>query len=242
MRTDHLGFFICAILSTALWCDQSVVAQPDFSHTNVSPGTDTMSPWLQASVETTKAAKKGKQALEHLTKNDDRHARELGFSSAAEAVDTKTALGDPLPRFLVPLNKLKAYEPGGVNDARSLLQPANDFIYPITVGEGKDVRSSLTVTGIRKDHQASLEWRTTEWGGAGIIRLLEKHRTSTTNLLVWIPSLNRYFLGILTVEEFLIIPIIDEPRLGFTAGQSLSATDAFANLLTEAKASDGKPH
>lgn len=242
MRTDHLGFFTWAILNTALWCGQPVIAQPNFSHTSVTPGTDTMSPWLQASVETTKAAKKGKQALEYLTKNDDRHARELGFLSAAEAVDTKTALGDPLPRFLVPLNKLKAYEPGGVNDARTLLQPARDFIYPINVGEGKEVRTSLIVREIRKDHQASPEWRTTEWGGAGIIRLLEKHRTPTTNILVWIPSLNRYFLGILTVEEFHIIPIIDEPRLGFTAGQSLSATDAFANFLTEAKANDGKPY
>jgi hypothetical protein len=183
----------------------------------------------EAPIEAQRAAEKGRKTLEQLVKNDDKHAQELGLTSSAEARDT--ALGTPFPILFVELEKLKQFQRG--EDPRNLLEPTDEFIYPILVGG--NVKSSLTVT------RTPQGWRATAWGADKLIRLLDNARVADSNFLVSIPSLNLQFIGDITEEPFKMIPILDERRYGFMRMRPLPAQEVFAKLLPEAKAHDGNP-
>jgi len=189
----------------------------------------------EAPEEAKRVATKGKKTLERMVKNNDKHAQDLGFRSAAEAADTNTKLGAAFPRIRVDLNALLDFEPD--MDPTTLLVPTGEFIYPVTV-DGQ-VRSSLTVSFLGRDPQTDEVWRTTEWGARGLIRVLDKTRktaeVSISSFALVIPDLYRYFLGNISGEKFVIIPMYDEPLLGFQAGKPLPAKVVFQKLLPEAK-------
>jgi len=179
-------------------------------------------------------AVKGKKTMQLLVGNNDQHARELGFTSAAEANDAITQLGVPFPIIRVNFEKLRTYDPK--IPPVTLLIATTEFIYPITVyGQ---VRSSLTVTEVRANSLADAAWRTTEWGTEGLIRALDRaNRTmqaTASSFDLEILELGRFFLGEITGEHFLIIPIYDEPRLGFQTGVPLPAEVVFQKLVSEA--------
>lgn len=187
-------------------------------------------------VQARQAAEKGQDTLKLLVKDDDKHAQELGFASAAEAADTK--LGNPYPIVFVELEKLKQWQPGDdPKNLSDLLEPTDQVIYPLIVGN--KVKSSLTVT------QIGAGWRTTEWGAKERIRLLnaalDNARVAESNFLVTIPALNLDFLGDMTDGPFRVIPIRDDPRYRLMRTESVSAKDLFIKLLPEAKAHDGNP-
>jgi hypothetical protein len=112
------------------------------------------------------------------------------------------------------------------------IQQSKFFIYPLNVG--KEVRSSLTVRQSRTDQA---QWGTVLFGAANLIASIDKYRKeSNANFVLWISGLNRYFLGRLSQKELLLIPIVDEPRLGFVAGKVISGDEVFSKLKPQAEA------
>ena len=120
--------------------------------------------------EASQAAAKGKKSFGRLAKND-KIAQDLGFSTAAEAADSNTALENPFPIVRLRTDLLRTFPPDG--NPTSLVVFGEEFLYPVTVNG--QVRSSLTVTRI----SPGSTWRSTAWGSSHLIRLLDQFRKTT---------------------------------------------------------------
>ena len=187
--------------------------------------------------EASQAAARGKKSFARLAKID-KVAQDLGFVSVAEAADSNTALGVPFAIDRLRVDLLRTFPPGG--DPTSLVVFGEEFIYPVTVSG--QVRSSLTVTRMSPDST----WRSTAWGSSHLIRLLDQFRksvdSSSSTFVLAIPELNRYFLGNIIGNKFLIIPLRSEPKLGLKEGVPIAAEMLFIKLVGELPGSTPESH
>jgi hypothetical protein len=223
MRVNGLTMYIAIILISLLFCVPSYAATCAVPDKNLSP---------PAAVDA--AAKKGLKALsegEADEAEDNIEAKALGFQSFEDM--THAQLGQPLPIIEITPKQLSISELAA--DLESLLnqlQQPRVFIYPLCVGN--EVRSSLTV---RRSRSNDDQWRAVTFGAAPLIELLEEYRkASSVNVVLWMPGLNRYFLGRLSQKELSLVPIIGDPRLGFVAGQVISGDEVFTKLKSQAEA------
>ena len=164
--------------------------------------------------------------------------KRMGFEDPEE-VRTAT-LGAPLQDFIVRLDKLKSYAPGGRLD--ELLTATDQVIYPVLVKD--QVRSSITIS------KTGESWQAVSFGGPNFIKLISstlKENTKTTRLdssayqVIRVPSLNLFFLGFRLNNELVFVPVTDNARLKFRAGAGMKAENVFSALLPEAKAHNGLP-
>ncbi|MDO8803770.1 MAG: hypothetical protein Q7R35_05015 [Elusimicrobiota bacterium] len=164
--------------------------------------------------------------------------RQMGFEDPEE-VRTAT-LGAPLQDFIVRLDKLKNYAPGGRLD--ELLTATDQVVYPVLV-KGR-VRSSITIS------KTGGSWQAVSFGGPNFIKLISgtlEENTKATRLasseyqVVRVPSLNLFFLGFRLNNELMFVPVADNARLKFRAGAGIKAENVFSAILPEASAHDGLP-
>jgi hypothetical protein len=175
------------------------------------------------------AAAQGIVILQQLV--TERNFKQLGFDTLAEGRTGKLTLGSPLEVFWVGLDQLKMYRPG--TDPAGLLFKSKMRTYPVMLGSV--VKSSLTVS----QSHGNPRWQATRWGSANLIRSIRLHIRLNSEFLVWIPSLNLYFLGDATGGQFMMTPLASHRGLGFQEGQALPTKTVFAILYEEAKAHDG---
>ncbi len=199
----------------------------------------------EAPPEAMEAAIAGKKVLSRLVRNNDSHARELGFSSASEAANDNTHLGRPFAFILISLDKLKTFQPG--TDPVSLLIPIPRFLYPITVGNTPALPlSSLTVIKTSSTYNTDEEWRAVGWGAPKLIRFLADAQhaghASTSSFVVRIEELSRYFLADFKDGTFVIIPLLSEDKHEFVAGNPIQAELVFLKLVTEVQRSLESKH
>jgi hypothetical protein len=187
----------------------------------------------QPSKNATEAALKGKRRFQRLAVND-KIARELGFDSSSDAADSNTQLGIPFPLIFVHLDIIAKYNSTISPD--TYLVFAKRFIFPVKA-TGK-TKSSITVLELTPPGQVAQEWKPVEWGATGLIRLLEKTRDTVAppspSFAFWIPALSRYFLGFFNDGKLLVVPLYDELKYGFVAGNPLPETEVFKKLSGEA--------
>jgi hypothetical protein len=174
------------------------------------------------------AARKSLDAFRALVTADD--FRALGFESLDEVA--KAQLGPSLKVSTVPLDRLQKFQPGG--NPEELLVDANRVIYPITVSE--EVRTSLEVG------QVGDLWQGRSFGSPEFIRPLAKLRRSDTDFVVWVPALNAYLMASRTEGGLTLTPGFDYPEMDLTAGRTLPAASAFAEMVPLAQSHNGLPN
>lgn len=160
--------------------------------------------------------------------------RAYGFDSPEQASDLD--LDRSLRVMLVPDDQLRDFKPG--TDPNSLLVPLHEVLFPV-IGLGA-VRISMSVTFSQTDNR----WKATGWGKPKLTRALvqlKQYSASQTSFLVRIPAVNLHLLGDHVQGQLFLTPIFDNPRYGFSAGQSLEAEKAFLILQHAAKARDNLP-
>jgi hypothetical protein len=204
-----------------------------------------------------------KRVLPQLVRNDDNHAIEMGFDSAGQVVGAQfpLTLETPFALLRISLARLKALPqtPGHPDDADArqlLLDKANSindlrlfparFLFPITIQN--NVRSSVLVTFSLRDKR----WRLQEVGRPNLIRKLTAAGRGSTHFVVWIPDLNRYYLGRISKDDacdkdndkFIITAVFSDPvPISLPAGKSRCASEVFALLRAGAvKTSDEEAH
>jgi hypothetical protein len=164
--------------------------------------------------------------------------RQMGFDDPEEV--RAATLGVPTQDFLVRLDMLKKYEPGGSPDA--LLSPTNQVMFPV-LARGQ-VKSSVTIAKTKEG------WQAASFGGPNYVKLVSstlKESSKVTGLdyasyfVVRVPSLNLFFLGFRSTNELMLVPLVDNARLEFKAGVGMKAEKVFAAIVPEAKAHDGLP-
>ncbi len=174
------------------------------------------------------AAKKSLEAFRGLV--TDQNFKALGFESRDEVAAAQ--LAEPLRVSLVPLDQLQKYERG--SDPQRLLIEANRIIYPVTVKD--QVRSSISVTKVDDG------WQGANFGSAVLVKLLTGARKAKSDFVVSAPAMNAYFLASRADNRLLLTPILDDPNLGFKAGGTLPAEEAFAVLARAAQGINGLPN
>lgn len=182
------------------------------------------------------AADKGRRALERLIMSDQQ-AIELGFKSKAEAADAQISLGQAFPLFLVNVELLKAYTPA--LPPQSIISFSKTHIFPIHAIASQKPQSSITVMDVTAPGGAQSRWKPIEWGKKGLILPLVEARAIygdfDHSFAIWIPSLHRYFIGSFKENDFVIVPLYDEPNYGFSKGIPIPATHVFMQLVREAQ-------
>jgi hypothetical protein len=106
------------------------------------------------------------------------------------------------------------------------------FLYPIEV-DGV-VRSSVLVAADRNT-LPTLTWKIERVGSADLIQKLYKIEPSGRNhFVMWVPALNRYYLGRIEGSigppSFTIKTIFRDPILNLDGNQEMSAREAFRLL------------
>src|ERR1035437_1127250 len=186
--------------------------------------------------ETLPVAQKALKTFSRLVTKEN--YKRMGFEDPEE-VRTAT-LGVPLQDFIVRLDKLKSYAPGGRLD--DILTATDQVIYPVLVKD--QVRSSITIS------KSGESWQAVSFGGPNFIKLISStlaENTKTTRLdssayqVIRVPSLNLFFLGFRLNNELMFVPVTDNARLKFRAGAGIKAENVFSAILPEAKAHNGQP-
>jgi hypothetical protein len=164
------------------------------------------------------------QVLPELIKSDNELASRLGLTTAADVAPGQHDIRalDPYPLLIIDLKLLKEIElepspfppnsPSGAGihilsresnwlneevTADSPLLPWR-FLYPIAV-DGV-VRSSVLVAAGKKN-PGTPEWKIERIGSAKLIRTLYKtERSGQRHFLIWVPALNRYYLGLIQIS------------------------------------------
>ena len=156
--------------------------------------------------------------------------KSLGFDSVDEVKQAQ--LGQPMEIFNIPLDKLKSYQSG--SDPNSLLSQSSETMYPVTVGG--QAKSSVTIMKKENGYTAS------SFGNAPIARGLSRNQsTGQGDFVVRVPALNFYFVG-RRVENFLVlVPIVDDPRLGVKAGEAVPAERLLPQMVIVANEYNGLP-
>lgn len=150
-------------------------------------------------------------------------AQLLGFVSATDASIAQVDLKSPWIVYDLSIPNT------AISDPDAHLRKTNVIYYPITVG-GK-VASSLTVAFLQKDRA----WTTTEWGSAGRIQKLTKHKQSASSIAVRVPEFNLLFVGDRANGQLMLTPIKNVPQFKFVEGHQLSAQEVLARLSLVAK-------
>jgi hypothetical protein len=176
-------------------------------------------------------AQRSLRVLQRLETGRD-HYKGLGFASRDEA--KSAALSEPMRLFVVPLDRLKEYQPGG--DPNRLLVDSNRLIFPVNVGG--EHRSSLTL--LLQDGK----WQVVSFGRPALTKALSdlrlKQATATraaanTFFAVHVPALRHYFIARREGAALLLAPLLADAALGWEAGQEIDAQRAFAALAPQAK-------
>jgi hypothetical protein len=180
-----------------------------------------------ASLSQGDAAKDGLATFQKLV--TPQNYRGLGFTSPEDA--QKAHLGDPIAGYRIGLDALKGYKQGTKID--DIMVDAKRSLYPVIVDER--VATSIYVT------QDDDGWRATDFGNAAVARAVTTYRHDKRDIVVQIPALKVYFVGRRTDGGVTLTAVMDDPRLGFKAGQTMSADQALSVLQRTAATYNGLP-
>jgi hypothetical protein len=174
------------------------------------------------------AAKKALDALSQLV--TDANFSAMGFQTREEA--RRATLGKPIARRLVAYDRLVKSAPDVAITA--LLEPTEQAVYPVTVGDA--VRTSILLTRVGE------RWQISSIGDASLALLLrEAGQLGAADVqIVSVPGLNFDFLGVGQGPEMLLVPAMDYPEIHQTRGRRVPATEVVAVLVAYAKDFDQK--
>ncbi len=190
--------------------------------------------------------------LPQLVQNDHKFAKRLGFDGAREINFNPSAI-DIDPPFVVlrvGLDRLQSFQPQ-LHDATYLLLDDTNwtsapFPYPLRflfpIKAGTHVRSAVMVSLplLKNLPPADTKWEIQWIGSPGLIARLTQCGGGAntcdgkTYFIVWIPGLNRYYLGRFHQGEFKLTVLFND-RLGYQAGQELSTQLDLSSLFDRLK-------
>lgn len=183
------------------------------------------------SASSSQAASQGLETLRKLVNSNN--YRSMGFESLDEV--RSDSLGDPLHVYLVRLDQLREFQPGG--DPEKLLSDIGQDLYPVLVAGS--VRSAVLV------EKQGEQWSAVGFGGANLVKALGQRRSENSTMSkgaaasyfeVHVAALNMYFLGYRQEKRLMLVPLVDDPQYKFSAGKPIPAADAFITLVPVAKA------
>jgi hypothetical protein len=163
------------------------------------------------------------------------NAQQMGFRSPEEAATA--TLQEPLPIYLVRLDRLRQYDPA--QDANALLTGGQKVFFPVAVGG--EVRSSIVV-----DRQGNA-WKVVSFGNPALAKALAQARSAgggavgATAIVVHVAALNLYLLGQRSGGQLTLAPVTADPRLKGRPFEPRPASEVFGELVPLAQKYNGLP-
>ena len=162
------------------------------------------------------AAQAGLHTLQELV--NEKNYKGLGFNTFEER--QRATLDTPMRTYVIGLDALK--RANAEADPGTLLKDAGKSLYPIKVEN--TVVSSLAVT------QRADGWRASEFGGAAVARALAGFRKNPDDAVVEVPALLLRFVARKTDSDWILIPVRDDARFEWRAGDEVNARRAVQVL------------
>jgi hypothetical protein len=162
----------------------------------------------------------------------------LGFESVEEVNNAQ--IEQPIPIFMVPLDRLRQYKSGG-NPADLLLR-TNEIRVPLTVSG--QVRSSMTLRQTQGGWEVARIGRpqlTKELLGAIKPPAPAAQAPGDAFFEVTIPALNLEFVGRREDTRVLLTSLVSEPLYELQAGETLDARQVFDHLAPFAEQLETEP-
>jgi hypothetical protein len=194
----------------------------------VTPGT----PLAQLPPALRAAADAGLRTFKTLV-NEQNYQR-LGFETPAEV--RQATLDEPLRDMFVPLDRLRAHQPGA--DIKPLLVDGSRVLFPVRVGAA--VRSSLTVARLPDG-----SFKSVSFGAQSFARAFSAARDAAAQasgvppesfVIVRVPALNAQFLGFDQPGGLTFFIVTDDPRFELRQGSTLPASEVLGRMVTRARA------
>lgn len=160
---------------------------------------------------------------------NEQNYKSLGFETLDEGKQAQ--LGEPMAVYYLGLERMKSYQAG--DNAKALLTPSSEMIYPVTVGG--DVRTGVTIVQKEQGYESS------SFGNADIVKRLAGYRQSAKEFAVHIPAFNLYFVGRSVNSHVLLVPIANNPRLKAQAGEATPLEVVVGQLRPYVDSYDGRP-
>jgi hypothetical protein len=159
--------------------------------------------------------------------------RRLGFESEAEI--QQATLGEPLRDVYVPLDRLRAFTPGG--DVKPLLVRGPRVVFPVLVAN--TVRSSFTVVelpgGALKAVSFGAQSFARSFSAARAAAAQANGIAPTSIVVVRVPALNAQSLGFQAAAGFSFVIVADDPRFDLRAGTTAPAAAVLERMVSRAR-------
>jgi hypothetical protein len=219
-----LGLALAALTSPGLAQTQPVDPGPDDV---IGPGT----PLSQLPPVLREAADAGLRTFKKLV--TPQNFRRLGFESPTEI--QQATLGEPLRDLYVPLDRLRAYTPGG--DVKPLLVGGPRVVFPVLVANA--VRSSFTVVELPGGGLKAVSFGAQSFArsfSAARAAAAQAHGVAPESIVVVrVPALNAQFLGFQSGVGYSFVIVADDPRFDLRAGTTVPAGAVLERMVPRAR-------
>jgi hypothetical protein len=180
--------------------------------------------------------------LPNLLAQDPLLAKQVGFKTDQDLrafEEFGAMLEAPLPLFIIDMNDLKDFVKKQTHPLKLLTKAINwttvsgedpvpaRLLFPIRLkheGEnsGHVVRSSVVI-----GKTPSTTWRIYQAGGPALMRAVKTFSTSDRDFVVWIPGINRHYLGRMSnALRFKMTVLFDDPIARVNAGHEFDPADS----------------
>ena len=165
--------------------------------------------------------------------------RLLGFRNAEEVA--RAEFGEPIRHVMIPLDRLKTYEPSRMNPESILISTGRVTVPLLLDGVG---RSSMTL------EKANEQWKAVAYGAPVYSREISTLRSELAEredrgeadfIEVQVPALNLVFLGIYRDDDLWLSPLLNDARFSLRQGEILTIDDVLQRLVPAARAHNGLP-
>jgi hypothetical protein len=183
-----------------------------------------------------------RNVLPNLVGGDAALARHVGFSSPEDfnlLQEFGAKLGTPLPYFVVDLNDLLEFIKGKTHPLSLLVKDANwldftalhvrprRFVFPIHLNDPNTDDTIPTKSSVVIEKTPLRSWLVHQAGAPTLIRTVKTYSRNNLDFLVWIPAINRHYLGRIGPDFRLKMTVLfDDPLAQVKAGHEFDPQDS----------------
>jgi hypothetical protein len=189
--------------------------------------------------------------LPNLVAGDPLLAEQMGFNNLHDLEIFGAKLEAPLPFFIIDINDLRKFVQGQtqpldllttrinwIRTSPGTFSPAR-FLFPISLQNDSAGSEGGLLSSVIIENRIGTMWRVHKAGGPTVIRAVKAYSTRPQDFIVWIPSINRHYLGRMSPQfRFTMTVLFDDPLADVKAGHEFDPGDS--KVIEKLKALDKK--
>ena len=180
------------------------------------------------------------KTLPNLIGDDPTLAEHLGFTTGEleSLKEFGAALESPYPVFIISLRDIFEFvqhpsnpvdlirkDVNWIRGPEGALIPAR-WLFAVELKENRGKSRVTPQTSVMVGKSPSSRWRVNQVGGPNLARAVKQWADSDTVSIIWIPALNRHYLGRVTQDGAVMLRVLfDDPLADVKAGKDFDPSD-----------------